>query len=89
MSHEITVKFGNSVQTIKATGGVFVVAYDSPADGEDNGGVTAVIRAHPKDLAEAMLGQDGLNGAMLRQFAESMCDALYAILRRTGKGQNA
>ena len=89
MSHEITVKFGNSVQTIKATGGVFVVAYDSPADGEDIGGVISVIRAHPKDLAKAMLGQDGLNGAMLRQFAEIMCNALYSILRRTGKGWKA
>jgi len=82
MKHEITIRSGNDVQMFTATGGVFLVAYDSPADGED-ARTFSVIRATPKDTARAMLGQDGLNGQMLRQFAKGLADALYSVLKRT------
>jgi hypothetical protein len=81
MTHEITVRSGTTTDTIKATGGIFIVAYDSPADGEKTGRATTIIRATPKDTARAMLGQDGLNGRMMRQFAKGLCDAMYTVLK--------
>jgi|GEM_PF-5315618 len=82
MMHEITVKSGSNIQQYSATGGVFLVAYDSPADGEKTGRSISIIRATPKETALAMLGQDGLSGQIMRQFAKSLCDALSAILKR-------
>jgi hypothetical protein len=82
MMHDITVHSGTTTDTLTATGGIFIVAYDTPTDG--NSGVTAIIRAHPQDLAKAMLGNDGMNSAAIRQFSKQLCDALYGILRKTG-----
>jgi hypothetical protein len=81
MTHEITVRSGTTTDTIKATGGIFIVAYDSPADGEKTGKAVSIIRAAPRETAIAMLGQDGLNGQMMRQFAKGLCDALYKVLK--------
>jgi hypothetical protein len=80
MVHEITVKSGTTVDTLIGTGGIFVVAYNSPADGQI--GSAAIIRANPQDLAKALLNEDGTNGSMVRKFAESLCNAMYAILKR-------
>jgi hypothetical protein len=79
MTHEITVRSGTTTDTIKVSGGIFVIAYDSPS--EDTGRTLSIIRATPKDAATAMLGQDGLNGQMLRQFAKGLCDAMYTVLK--------
>ena len=83
MTHEITIRSGNDVQMFTATGGVFLVAYDSKADGERTGRVMSVIRATPQDTAKAMLDEDGLSGKVMRQFAKGLCDALYTVLKRS------